>query len=272
MSDDPQTRRPDDLLTRLRTEAERTRRLFGPSIVALLLDEAADALFDALLAVDRSLRPQGEDEIEALLKTIGRDYNEPLVERIRWLVLDHEKRGELLEKANAQLRRRGRDEAEAAREDGIPPPDYRKLAIALLEEIPDYLGMTPDPWPNDEELSAMRPHTARLVNDIASLLERAGSAIPPEGCGEAGHPLTCNCYPDPPLAGDATGDERRPSTHVHSRDCDCVATIVYRENGEEKSWSVGAMGCADTQLTMRQHLAKWKPEATFVSVKIESVE
>jgi hypothetical protein len=43
-------------------------------------------------------------EIEKLLATIGRDYDEPLVNRIRWLVLDYQKQNDVLAMQTQRIR------------------------------------------------------------------------------------------------------------------------------------------------------------------------
>jgi hypothetical protein len=53
---------------------------------------------------------------------------------------------------------------------------------------------------------------------------------------------------------------------------DGVAVIKYRENGEERTWGVGVLIGVDNESTMRTHLARWKPEAEFVSVEFQEVK
>lgn len=48
-----------------------------------------------------------------------------------------------------------------------------------------------------------------------------------------------------------------------------TACIWYRENGELKSWFIGA--CEKDNLeTMRAHLAKWRPGAEFAGFALKT--
>ena len=53
------------------------------------------------------------------------------------------------------------------------------------------------------------------------------------------------------------------------RDAREIATgvITYRENGQEKQWSIGCMAW-ETPKHLKNHLATWKPKAEFVRGEI----
>jgi hypothetical protein len=44
-------------------------------------------------------------------------------------------------------------------------------------------------------------------------------------------------------------------------------TIVYRQHGRLRRWTVSAAWGRDNEETLRKHLAHWKPEATFIKIR-----
>lgn len=59
---------------------------------------------------------------------------------------------------------------------------------------------------------------------------------------------------------------------THGPLCDGVAEIRYREDGEIRTWRVGADAVHDTDESMRTHLAKWRPSAKYLGVRLTQVK
>ncbi len=52
-----------------------------------------------------------------------------------------------------------------------------------------------------------------------------------------------------------------------------TAIIVYRVgDGPERQWAVGALDGVDDEQTLRKHLKRWKPEATFLGCAVRKTE
>lgn len=58
---------------------------------------------------------------------------------------------------------------------------------------------------------------------------------------------------------------------THGPLCDGVAEIRYREDGVIHTWSVGADAVHDTDDSMRAHLARWRPNAEYLGVRVTQV-
>ena len=52
-----------------------------------------------------------------------------------------------------------------------------------------------------------------------------------------------------------------------------TAIIVYQvDDGPVKQWAIGAVDGVDDERTMRAHLERWKPEATFLGCAVRPAE
>jgi hypothetical protein len=53
---------------------------------------------------------------------------------------------------------------------------------------------------------------------------------------------------------------------------DGQAQIRFREGEVEREWGIGCDAVADTDDTLRAHLARWRPGAVFLGAKIVRVK